>query len=157
MRLLKSMLVVSLLAASLLVGGPASAATVTVTLRVAPEGFVVPSHWAVGNPAVWIVDPASDKSFNGADGVAGCSVTLTNDADGVVNGRQVLNRATATQCIAGWAEDDGFVTAVDGLAQIGWPASWWLIQVDGISSNFGIDDMQLTTGRSLEFVYLFGP
>lgn len=162
MRLFRSMLVVALLAGSLLAGGPASAAQ-TITLRVAPEGFVVPSHWAVGNQAVWIVDPANNKAFNGLDGVAGCNLVVPDaNGDGRIAGGEVLDRATAAGCISGWDYVvfdccGRFVTMVDDVEELGWPASWWLVQIDGNAAATGIDGMDLKNGQSLEFVNYFGP
>ncbi|HVL87060.1 MAG TPA: CARDB domain-containing protein [Candidatus Thermoplasmatota archaeon] len=134
-----------------------------VTLRVAPEGFVVPNHWLVGNPAVWIVDPVADPSFNGLDGVAGCVLAVADaTGDFRVDGGEVLDAAAASGCVSGWEFGSSsccgrFVTSVDGLAEAGWPASWWLLQIDGFGSWVGIDDMDLLSGQSLELVHLVGP
>lgn len=162
MRKIMSAFVALALAAVTLSPSTAAAATsATITLRVAPEGFVVPSHWLAGNQAVWIVDPTSTRDFNGQNGVAGCTIDVsdTNDDD-KIDGGEVLDRATDTGCIAGWdwtKTDWGrFVTEVDDLEQLGWPASWWLIQIDGLAADTGIDDMDLQDGQSLEFVYYFG-
>lgn len=161
MRLFRTMLAVCLVVGGLLVGGPASAGE-TITLRVAPEGFVVPSHWAVGNEAVWILDPASDDTFNDQDGVAGCELTVSDaNGDGAIDGGEVLDRATADECISGWDHVvfgccGRFVTMVDDLEETGWPATWWLLQIDGVAAEVGIDDMDLTSGQSLELVYYVG-
>lgn len=162
MRRIMNVLVALAVSAVTLVPSTAAAATsATITLRVAPEGFVVPSHWLVGNQAVWIVDPASNTDFNGQKGVAGCTLEVSDaDGNGKIDGGEVLDRATGTGCITGWSStsmDWGrFVTEVDGLEQIGWPVSWWLIQIDGVVASTGIDDMDLQSGQSLEFVYYLG-
>lgn len=163
MRKLMSVLVALALAAITLGPSTAAAATsATITLRVAPEGFVVPSHWTVGNEAVWVVDPAQTQDFNGQDGIAGCTLHVSDaNGDDKIDGGEVLDTATADGCIAGWdyttdEEFGRFVTAVDNLEQVGWPVSWWLIQIDGFAASSGIDDMDLQDGQSLEFVYYLG-
>jgi len=137
--------------------GPAA----QIALRVGPTGFVVPSHWAVGNPSLWLVDPLHTTAFNGLSGVAGCLLDVSDaSGDGRIDGIEVLNAASGG-CISGWSgEDQGFgvfVTSVDGLDAIGWPASYWYIQVNGLASNVGVSDMSLGDGDSLDFVYFGGP
>lgn len=140
----------------------AETTTADVTLRVAPDGFVVPSHPLVGNPAVWIIDPAEDPTFNDQDGIAGCHLTVPDaNMDGVVDGGEVLDRATETGCISGWDHvvDDAYgryPTSIDGREEVGWPAPWWTIQVNGVSSPVGIDSMGLEDGDDLSFVYHVG-
>lgn len=151
---------------------PAAAATLPadVTLRVAPAGLVVPSaHWTTDwvagetTPAVWAVDPAETTVLNGQDGVAGCTLSASDsNGDGAVSGAEVLDQATTNGCISGWDFEyyDGqgrYVTAVDGLQETGWPASWWQLQVDGHLADAGIDGLDLTDGQSLELVYVVGP
>lgn len=138
-------------------------ATSEVTLRVAPEGFVVPSHWAAGNDAVWLVDPTEETTFNDRDGIAGCELTVPAGGDGVVDGADVLDHATDEGCISGWDAETGslgrFVTSVDGRDQVapgGVPVLWWLIQVDGRSASTGIDGLALDDGQDLSFVYYAG-
>jgi uncharacterized protein DUF4430 len=146
-----------------LVAPPAAAASsATVLLRVAPTGFVVPNHWAVGNPSVWVVDTCDLQDLNAAPGVACCLVSASDDnLNGRVDGVDVLNTAASNGCISGWAGDDFgfgiFVTSVDGLDQVGWPVSWWYVQVNGAGSAVGISDVDLGDGDSLELVYQPGP
>lgn len=136
--------------------------TADVTLRVAPDGFVVPSHYLVGNPAVWIIDPAEDPTFNDQDGIAGCHLTVPDaDGDGAVDGGEVLDRATETGCISGWDHVvydccGRFPTSIDGREEVGWPAPWWTIQLNGQSASVGIDGMTLEDGDDLSFVYHVG-
>lgn len=144
-----------------------------VTLRVAPEGFVIPSlHWTTSwitgesTEAVWLIDPVEDDRFDDQDGVAGCADLSVPDGngDGRVDGGEVLDHATETGCISGWdyyIDDDWgrFLTEIDGRekagpTQTGWPAGWWKIQLDGESSPVGIDHMDLEDGQSLSFVYM---
>lgn len=146
----------------------AGTTTADVTLRVAPEGFVVPSHWAVGNDARWIVDPVEDRQFNDEDGIAGCRLTVDDaDGDDRIDGGEVLDHATEQGCILGWDSvffdgEGRFVTMVDGLRKkgatdTGWPTGWWVIQVDGQASDVGIDQMNLQDGQDLSFVFYTGP
>lgn len=141
-----------------------------VTLRVAPEGFVVPSlHWSTNavadttTEAVWIHDPAQDDTLNDQDGVAGCEPTVPDtNGNSRIDGVDVLDHATDTGCISGW---DGYihdkygwyVESVDGLEEQGWPVSWWQIQVDGHVADVGISNMDLQDGQDLSFVYYAGP
>ncbi len=161
------LLLTLVLATTLTTSTPATAASsATLTIRVAPEGFVVPSHWLVGNEAVWLVDPCADTSLDPQPGIACCNVTVPDaNGDGRVDGAEALDVATLEDCIAGWAAADfGFgrlVTCVDGLCKqgptdSGWPVAWWLLQIDGFASPVGIDDMDLSDGQSLEFVYYIG-
>lgn len=139
-----------------------SVVTADVTLRVAPDGFVVPSHWAVGNQAIWLVDPAEDATFNDQDGIAGCQLTVPDaDGDDTVDGGEVLDEATATGCISGWDHETSdccgrYVTSVDGRDEVGWPAPWWMIQLNGQSASVGIDGMALEDGDALSLVYHIG-
>lgn len=141
--------------------------TANITLRVAPEGFVVPSHYLVGNDAKWLIDPVNDTSFNGQDGVAGCvlEVAETDDPDTRIDGVEVLNNATDTGCISGWngvSTDIGIlVTSVDGREKVGpttsgWPGAWWLIQKNGTAAEDGVSEMDLEDGDELGFVYYTG-
>ncbi len=136
--------------------------TADVTLRVAPDGFVVPSHWAVGNQAVWLIDPVEDGSFNDQDGIAGCQLTVPDaDGDGAVDGGEVLDEATATGCISGWDHQTSdccgrYVTSVDGRGQIGWPAPWWMLQLNSQAASVGIDGMALQDGDALSLIYHVG-
>lgn len=139
----------------------------TVTLRVAPEGFLVPSHYLVGNPAVWIVDPAETTTFNGQAGIAGCNLTVPEGKDDRVNGTEVLEKAVAEGCITGWNSErfaccGELVTSVDGRAkhgptESGWPGAWWLIQKNGQAAPTGVSGMSLEDGDALSFVYYTGP
>lgn len=144
-----------------LVPTPVAATGAQVTLRVGPSGFVVPSHWAVGNPSIWLIDPSQTTTFNDAPGIAGCTLDVDDaNEDGSIDGAEVLDAATGI-CISGWtAQNQGFglfVTSVDGLDAVGWPGTYWYLQVDGQSSPVGISDMTLTDGSSLELVYFGGP
>lgn len=143
-----------------------------VTLRVAPEGFVVPSmHWTTNavagetTQAHWVIDPVEDERFNDEDGVAGCQLTVEDaNGDDRIDGGEVLDQATETGCISGWdyyVDDDfgRFVTMVDdrwknNATQTGWPAGWWKVQVDGQSADVGIDHMDLDDDTDLSFVYM---
>lgn len=139
---------------------------VAVRLRVAPVGFVVPSHWATCDPdcdaATWIVDPYEEPRFNWLPGVAACDLSVPDaNADHRVDGGEALDQAVTDGCIDDWDYDSfafgRFVTRVDGLDEAGWPVSWWLIQLNNYMSSVGIDDMNLTDGTSLDFVYEVGP
>lgn len=172
-----ALLVAVLLAPPVTPSTQANPLTVDITLRVAPTGFVVPAqHWAtsmaVGNttPAVWVIDPVSNTTFNGQDGVAGCDITMSDTKgfegalgpDGRIDGGEVLDAATDAGCISGWSNTthDGFgrlVTTIDGLEEVGWPGPWWQIQIDGELSDVGIDGLDLGSGQSLEFVYMLHP
>lgn len=151
------------LALTALAAPPAHAASATVTLRVGPEGFVVPSSWLVNNQAVWVVDPAQTPELNALPGVAGCSVSAADaNGDGAVDGGEVLDAATASGCISGWASQSfggsRFVTSVDGLDQTaGGLTTWWLVQQNGYATPVGIDGLSLADGDSLDFVYYVGP
>lgn len=158
-RLLLAALLLSLPLTAL---APSASAGTTheITLRVAPEGMVVPGHWTVGNPAVWVVDPLTVTAANGQSGIAGCVLDVPTGGDGVVDGIDVLDHAEATGCIASWDgrdTDNGvFVTEVDGREEIGFPGPWWMIQLNGFSSPVGVSDMDLRDGASLSFVYYTG-
>lgn len=141
--------------------------TADVTLRVAPEGFVVPNHPAADNEAVWLIDPVEDPRFNDQEGVAGCRLTVPDaDEDDAIDGSEVLDHATDSDCILGWdavafGGQGRFVTVVDGLekagpTETGWPVGWWAIQVDGRWADVGIDAMSLEDGQSLSFIYYSG-
>lgn len=149
-------------------GATAAAVTADVTLRVAPEGFVVPSHPMVGNPAVWIVDPVEETRFNDRDGVAGCQLTVTDtDGDDRIDGAEALDQAADEGCILGWDSVffdccGRFVTMVDGLekqgaTETGWPTGWWIVQVDGQATDVGVDQLDLGDGQDLGFAYYTGP
>ncbi|MGQ0536029.1 MAG: hypothetical protein ACT4PT_08145 [Methanobacteriota archaeon] len=136
-----------------------------VTLRVAPSGFAVPSHWAVGNKGEWIIDPANDTRFNHLDGVAGCRVTVFNNTttnDSRMDGGEVLDAAVKKGCIKDWGNVSfgslgRLVNRVDNMTELGWPASYWWIQLNGTASPVGIDFLNVTNETSLEFVHVLGP
>lgn len=149
-------------------GATAGTLTADVTLRAAPEGFVVPSHHIAKNEAVWLVDPVEETRFNDRDGIAGCQLTVTDaDEDERIDGGEVLDHATAQDCILGWDATyfsccGRFVTMVDGLEKTGatatgWPTGWWVVQVDGQATDVGIDQLDLADGQDLSFVYYTGP
>lgn len=174
MRRLLAVLLPLALAVAPMAAGTALAGdedTTDITLRVAPEGFVVPGHWAAGNQAHWIVDPTETTTFNDKDGIAGCELAVPDGGTGTVDGADVLDHATETGCISGWdakGYDFGrFVTSVDGRDQVATPdppvdqvgaipAVWWLIQVDGYAASTGIDGLSLEDGQDLGFVYYAG-
>lgn len=150
-----------------------SSSSVGITLRVAPEGFVVPSHWTTGHQAQWIVDPVEDTSHNGEKGIAGCRLDVSDtDSDGKVGGPQILDHATNAGCILGWDTEfdetyGRFITSVDGRADVNHTiqtsdltyraaAVWWMIQTNGTWADSGIDGITLTDGSSLSFVYYAG-
>lgn len=150
-----------------------SSSSVDITLRVAPEGFVLPSHWTTGHEAQWIVDPVEDTSHNDEKGIAGCRLDVPDgDGDGKVGGTQVLDHAADSGCILGWDsyqdEDFGtYITAVDGRNETNVTGSargrdlhvafvWWMIQTNGTWADSGIDGIVLTEGSSLSFIYYAG-
>lgn len=163
MRKLHAAILCTLLATVPLAGlAEAGTTTADVTLRVAPEGFVVPSNPITQHEATWLIDPAEDTRFNDRDGVAGCDLTVqdAND-DGAIDGGEVLDAADQDGCIVGWDYTvfdccGRFVTSVDGLDEVQWPVGWWTIQIDGVWADDGIDTMDLSDGQSLEFVYYAG-
>lgn len=178
LRTLTPILLVAALATVPFVGTVAAEnePTADVTLRVAPTGFVVPSQHpftqgaaGTSTPAVWLIDPVEDPSFNDEDGVAGCQLTATDtDDDGAIDGGEVLDQATDAGCITGWdyitfSCCGRFITMVDDLwksnataFETGYPTGWWQIQIDGHVSDVGIDDMNLTGEQDLSFVYRQG-
>lgn len=168
LRTLTPILLLAALATAPLVGTAAADTTKTaeVTLRVAPEGFVAPSHYLVGNEAVWVIDPVEQRQFNDQDGVAGCVIDVTDDGDGQIDGTEVLDRATETGCIVGWDSVTHpslgeLVTEVDGREKLGptdsgWPGAWWVIQLNGEAASTGVSGMSLTDGDALSFVYYVG-
>lgn len=178
----KFALAAALIAAVLMVPPAAPSAgtgtlSMDITLRVAPTGFVIPAqHWVTDTtvnettPAVWIIDPASTPTFNNEDGVAGCTLTVSDTSgfggspgpDGRIDGGEVLDAATTAGCISGWSSTThgGFgrsVTMIDDLDEVGWPGPWWQIQVGGELADVGLDGLDLSDGQSLEFVYMVQP
>lgn len=134
--------------------------TVDITLRVAPQGFVVPSSTLLGNDAVWIIDPAETTDYSHVDGIAGCHLEVPLiDEETVVNGVQVLEEAEETDCIKGWDSTTHsygeFVDSIDGR-DAAWPAAWWLMQWNGEAASVGISTLSLDDGDNLGFVYYSG-
>lgn len=159
-----------LMVAALVPAASAGTLEVDITFRAAPAGMVVPSlHWTTNwlvdetTPAVWVHDPAQDDSLNDRDGVAGCHLTVQDgNDDNVIDGWEALDRAEAVGCISGYEtqffEGQGhMVVSVDGREEVGWPVTWWGIQIDGHMADVGIDGMDLEDGQSLGFVYYVGP
>ncbi len=126
--------------------------------------------------AEWIVDPAEETQHNAQPGVAGCELTVSDDdGNGAVGGGEVLDQAVSVGCILGWDSIwfDGigdYVVMVDDLwksnatqhgalcsvscSETGYPDGWWQIQVDANLVDAGINDLDLSDGQSLEFVYM---
>lgn len=163
---MRSLLTLALALALLTLAVPTTAApddpeTVDVTLRVAPQGFVVPSSTLLSNPAVWIIDPAETTDYNHIDGIAGCHLDVPLvDEETDVTGVQVLEEANETGCIKGWEsthfEGAGeFVDSIDERDQA-WPAAWWLMQKNGEAASVGISALSLDNEDALEFVYYSG-
>jgi len=143
---------------------PATAvSSATVFLRVGPEGFAVPNHWLVDNPSVWLIDPLQFPESVTTPGYAGCVLSVSDaDADGRVDGAELLDTARDAGCITDWASQDTafgrFVTTIDGLEQTGGGlVTWWFLQLDGKGATSGIDDWDLQDGTSVDAIYYLGP